>query len=85
MNQITIRELSADLSERLRLRAERHGHSVEAEAADILRLVLAGTAGGPPVAPVNFADAIRAIVDPLVGIELQIPVRESGREPPSFG
>jgi len=85
MNQITIRDFDEALAEQLKLRAAKNGQSVEAEAADILRSALAGGAGEPLVAPTNLADAIRAIVDPLGGIELQIPARKPGRQPPNFG
>ena len=36
MSSITIRKLDPALKERLRVRAAEHGHSMEAEARDIL-------------------------------------------------
>ena len=37
MAQILIRDIEDEVKERLRRRARRHGHSMEAEARDILR------------------------------------------------
>ena len=37
MAQILVRDLEDDVKERLQRRAARHGHSMEAEARDILR------------------------------------------------
>jgi plasmid stability protein len=69
MASITIRDIDDDLKQRLKQRAAVHGRSMEAEARDILEDAL-GTK--PPAAvPGNLADAIRAIVEPLGGIELE--------------
>ncbi|HEY6704894.1 MAG TPA: plasmid stabilization protein, partial [Xanthobacteraceae bacterium] len=50
MGSITIRQLDDDLKQRLRLRAARHGRSMEDEARTILRHAAAleqpGAAGG---------------------------------------
>jgi plasmid stability protein len=40
MAQILIRDIEDDVKEQLRRRARRHGHSMEAEARDILRNAL---------------------------------------------
>jgi hypothetical protein len=55
---------------------------MEAEARGILEDAL----GNRPPAPVsgNLADAIRAIVEPLGGIELEPFPRQPVREPPTF-
>ena len=84
MNQITIRDFDNALAEQLRLRAAQHGQSVEAEATDILRSALSDSRGELSIEPTNIADAIRAIVEPLGGVELQIPARKIGRQPPEF-
>ena len=34
--------------------------------------------------PENLASAIRARIAPLNGVNLELPLRELGREPPSF-
>jgi antitoxin FitA len=70
------------LKRRLQARADRHGKSVEDEARDILRDALGALDADP--APANLYAAIREIVEPLGGIELEIPPREPVREPPRF-
>lgn len=79
MASITIRNLSDDLKQRLRLQAAEHGRSMEEEARDILRVAL--TEDTPPV---GLAQVIRARFAPLGGVELDIPPREPMRDPPSF-
>jgi plasmid stability protein len=78
----TIRDIDDDLKRRLEERAAAHGRSVEAEARGILEDAL-GTRSPAP-APGNLADAIRAIVEPLGGIELEPFPRQPVREPPRF-
>jgi antitoxin FitA len=80
MSSITIRNLEASVKSRLRVRAARHGRSMEEEARDILRGVLAEKAGRPT----NLFEAIRRRVAPLGGVELNIPARGPMREPPHF-
>ncbi|MGO8953968.1 MAG: hypothetical protein ACLPWS_12395 [Rhodomicrobium sp.] len=62
----------------------RAGRSIEAEARDILRSVLAGDEKALLPVPGNLGEAIRAIVEPLHGIELDVPPRKPVREPPKF-
>ena len=82
MANITILDIDDELEQRLKQRATQHGQSVQAEARDILRDVLST---GPSVAvPGNLAAAIRAIVEPLGGIELEPFPRQPIREPPAF-
>ena len=71
MSSITIEDVDEDLRLRLQRRAVKHGRSVEAEARDLLRSALAAEQNG--AVPGNLAEAIRAIVEPLGGIELDIP------------
>jgi len=80
MASITIRNLDEDLKLRLRIRAAEHGRSMEEEARDILRRVVAET---PP--PRNLAAAIRGRFAALGGVDLDLPPREPMREPPHFG
>ena len=82
MPSMTIRNLDDDLKARLRLRAARHGQSMEEEARSILRLALSA----PPEANTGAAlvKAIRARVERFGGIELELPVREPMRKPPDF-
>ena len=71
MATMTIRNLDDQLKQRLRVRAATHGRSMEDEARDILRTALAIQPSAP-----SLIEAIRARVDPLGGIELDIPARE---------
>ena len=74
MATMTIRNLDDQLKQRLRGRAATHGRSMEDEALDILRTALATQPSAP-----SLIEAIRARVDPLGGIELDIPAREAIR------
>ncbi|MGP0089622.1 MAG: FitA-like ribbon-helix-helix domain-containing protein [Xanthobacteraceae bacterium] len=80
MASLTIRKLDENLKKRLRLQAARHGRSMEEEA----RLLLAAGLKRTPPAAGNVADAIAAIVDPIGGIELDLPPRSPTSEPPRF-
>ena len=79
MASITIRNLDDDVKTRLRVRAAEHHRSMEEEARLILR-----EAVGQKKAPRNLADAIRARIAPLGGVDLELPPRMPMREPPSF-
>ena len=78
---MTIRNIDDALKSRLRIRAAEHGRSMEEEARDILRSALASTEPQPE----NLAAAIRKLMEPFGGVELDIPPREPIREPPDFG
>ena len=77
MASITIRDIDERLKTRLRVRAAHHGRSMEEEARDILRSALstARTRSG------SLVDSIRARIEPLGGVELEIAPREALREP----
>lgn len=80
MASITIRRLDDAVKTRLRLRAARHGRSMEEEAREILKAgLIAETAHRP-----NLAESIRRRVDPVGGIELALPSREFVRRPPKL-
>lgn len=82
MATMTIRNLDDDLKARLRVRAARHGQSMEEEARSILRVALsAESAGNTGTALVK---AIRARAARLGGVELTLPLRTQMREPPDF-
>jgi plasmid stability protein len=81
VSSITIRNLDPALKERLRVRAAQHGHSMEAEARRILQSSLKGPARAPAS---NLYERIRALVEPLGGIDLALPSREPTRDPPTF-
>jgi plasmid stability protein len=77
MASITIRDIDDRLKGRLRVQAAHHGHSMEEEAREILRTALSG--GSPRKG--SLVDSIRARIEPLGGIELDIAPREAMREP----
>jgi plasmid stability protein len=79
MASITIRNLEESVKVRLRIRAARHGRSMEDEARDILRTAVAEQ---PPRR--NLAEAIRRRLAPIGGVELPLPPREPMPEPPKF-
>jgi plasmid stability protein len=82
MASITIPDIDDNLKQRLMERAAKHGRSMEVEAHKILEDALVGKQ--PPAAPHNLYDAIRAIVEPLGGIELEPFPRQPLHEPPTF-
>lgn len=82
MATMTIRNLDDDLKALLRLRAARHGQSMEEEARSILRAALAGRVEDESGA--SLYAAIRARVEPFGGVELALPRREPQRDPPDF-
>ena len=81
MATLTIRNVDTAVKERLRLRAARHGRSMEAEARRILSEAVASDGDQPEP---NLAEAIRRRFAPLGGVDLELPPREFVDEPPSF-
>jgi antitoxin FitA len=82
MAMLTIRNLDPAMKERLRVRAAKHGHSMEAEARRILQTALQGPAS-PHGRETNMAEAIRRRFAPFGGVDdLEIPARVPVREPP---
>jgi len=82
MTTLTIRNVAPELRDQLRVRAARHGRSMEAELRQILKDVLG--AEKPPPEP-NLAEAIRRRFAPLGGVddvEPHPPVPVS--DPPRF-
>jgi len=67
MANLTIRNVDAAVKERLRVRAARHGRSMEAEARLILSEAVAATRHEPEP---NLAEAIRRRFAPLGGVDL---------------
>jgi antitoxin FitA len=67
MAVLTIRNIGSDVKERLRVRAARHGRSMEAELRTILSEALAGDREDEP----SLADAIRRRFAPLGGVQLE--------------
>jgi plasmid stability protein len=67
MATLTIRNVETRLKEQLRMRAARHGHSMEAELRQILREALADRPGQRR--EVDLAAAIRRRFQPLGGLD----------------
>ena len=80
MATLTIRNVEPRLRDQLRLRAARHGQSMEAELRDILRVTLAMDQG----TEINLAEAIRHRFAPFGGVDLADFVDSPAPEPPSF-
>ena len=83
MASLNIRQLDPALKEKLRIRAARNGRSMEAEARVILKETLSG-ADKPMTTGAELVDGIRQRFGPLGGVELELPPRGPGREPPDF-
>lgn len=79
MATMTIRNIDAATKEKLRLRAARHGHSMEAEVRAILRSAL-----GRPGRQETLANIMGELFGSEHGIELELPRREPGDQPPVF-
>ncbi len=79
MAQLVIRNLPEQTKARLRRRAARHGHSMEAEARNILKAALAKAP-----APENIAVLAQRLFGSEGGVDLEIPKGLPPREPPEF-
>ena len=79
MASITVRNLDEGVKMRLRVRAAGNGRSMEEE----VRLILRDAVGRKPGSR-NLAEAIRARIAPLGGVDLELPPRALAREPPPF-
>lgn len=82
MSEITISDLDAELEQRLLKQASKNGRSLEEEVHHILRQSV--SVKQQSIKPENLGKAIRDIVEPLGGIELDIPKRSSTRALPDF-
>lgn len=71
MASITIRKLDETTKKKLRVRAAQRGHSMEEEVRHIIKTALKDRS---PTGESLFA-AIRRHVEPVGGLELEIPVR----------
>ena len=71
MAAISVRDLNEDVAARLKVRAARHGRSMEAEVRAILTDILAGGEDDRP----NLPQAIRERFADIGGVELEIPPR----------
>lgn len=80
MATMTIRNIDDQLKVKLRLQAARHNRSMEEEARDILRAALSMEADGST----PLVTLMRSRIEPLGGVELEVPEREPTREPVVF-
>ena len=80
MTSILIRRVEDSVKARLRARAARHGRSMEEEAREILRTVLAES----PKKQGSLAQEIHARFAAAGGFEMPDIPREPMREPPDF-
>lgn len=78
MASITIRNIDDKLKERLRIRAAKHGHSMEEEARLILRRAVSGITGP------ELLSLSKRLFGKKHGVELVIPARTDERETPDF-
>lgn len=81
MGTMTIRNFDDRIKQRLRMRAARHGRSMEDEARDILRSSLCVETARTG----SLVDSIRARIEPLGGVDLQLPERGPARTAPKMG
>jgi antitoxin FitA len=72
--------LDEKVKARLRIRAAHNGRSMEEEA----RTLLTGALAEKPEQPSSLFESIRKLIEPLGGVELDIPPRRRIREPPTF-
>lgn len=77
MATITIRDLPETAEQHLRRRAAIHRRTPEEEARELLQAALEARETGE-----EWYKGLRAIVEPLGGIELEIPPRTMDHRPP---
>ena len=78
MASITIRGIDDELKERLRIRAAKHGHSMEEEARIILRSAVGGITGP------ELLSLTEKLFGEEHGVELELSSRVDERETPKF-
>jgi len=83
MSSITIRNLDDQLKASLRMRAARHGLSMEQEVRNILQSTLA--ADSSPASGLELALRINQRFQGLSGDDLPMPERIAARAVPDFG
>jgi plasmid stability protein len=79
---LTIRNIDVTVKERLRVRAAAHGHSMEAEVRRIIQTALANESSRSSGR--GLADRIHARFAAVGGVDLELPQRQAGRDPPTF-
>ena len=79
MASITIRNLEESTKRKLKVRAAENGRSMEQEVREILKSELARPR--KPRTGAELVKRIRAIWEPLGGVDLELPPREPMRDP----
>ncbi len=79
MASLTVRNLEEKIKRRLKVRAAQNGRSMEQEVREILRSALDTTS--EPKTGADLLKRIRAIWEPLGGLELELPPRQPMRDP----
>ncbi len=82
MSSITIRNLDVELKARLRLRAARHGLSMEQEVRNILQRTLAGESTS--TSGLDFATRIHQRFKGLEAEHIVMPSRQPAKPVPDF-
>ena len=80
MSSITIRNLDESIKSSLRVRAARHGWSMEQEVRQILQQILAPEQAGQ----VSFAERVNRRFAGLEAESLSVAPRKTARTPPEF-
>ena len=80
MSSITVRNLDESVKSSLRVRAARHGWSMEQEVRQILQQTVAPEQAGQ----INFAERVNRRFASLKVDSLPIPARQIARTPPEF-
>ena len=83
MATLTIRNLDDHVRQELRLRAARHGRSMEEEVRAILRETIRNEPGAEAETP-GVGTRIHQHFAPLGGVELELPLRASLAEAADF-
>jgi plasmid stability protein len=83
MATLTIRNVREETKKALRFRAARNGVSVEQEVRTILDNAANEGIEGPQEGE-SLYQAIRRLVEPHGGFEIELPARGPAREPPKF-
>lgn len=77
MAAISVRDLDEDVASRLKVRAARHGRSMEAE----VRAILTDAVAGGEDEQTNLAQAVRERFAAIGGVELETPLRKEVPRP----
>ena len=79
MSNIIIHNFDDTIKAGLRLRASRHGRSMEEEALQILKQAVQS-----PVTGKELGSGIHSRFAAIGGVRLNLPLRTTGRKPPDF-